>query len=80
MAIKSKVNLSYMEGKMFCKTCKTRKNCKKICPELEKYLRKFTTPYDRNLTGRYYDRGEDATYEWAGGQDKDFIDANMGWD
>jgi len=79
MDTKSRANLPYIGGKMYCKTCKTRKNCKKICPELEKYLREFTTPQN-DYIGLYNDRGEDATYEWAGGQDKDFIDANMGWD
>jgi len=67
---------------MFCKTCKDKKLCKKICPELEKHLQKECGLKEiRTLTSCFKDNAEVATtYDWAGGQDRDFIDANLGWD
>jgi len=67
--------------KEFCRNCSKRESCVEICDRLEKYLRKFTT-YRKEPLSLYQDNAERAIekYDWAGGQDADFINANLGWD
>ena len=79
-----------MEVLMYCKTCSKRKTCKEICENLEKYLRNFTAFRKEGLSlyqdnaGNTIDTNylieKNKTYPWVGTQDKDFIDANLGWD
>ena len=65
------------ETPKFCLTCKKKSTCKEICPPLEKYLQETCGGH---FQPHYHKEETENLYDWAGGQDEDFIDSNLGWD
>jgi hypothetical protein len=63
--------------KQFCEVCDKYSTCKKICDKLEKHLKETC---GGNHQEHYHREETQNLYDWCGGQDKDFIDANLGWD
>ena len=61
----------------FCLTCDKKKTCERICTDLEEFLKEAI---GGNYQPHYHREETEHSYDWAGGQDKDFIDANLGWD
>lgn len=66
-----------------CKICSKKNICKEPCDWLKDELKKvevgkeYLTFTDLGLIDETL---QDKGYDYFGGQDKDFIDANMGWD